>query len=144
MPSTISVGTAGAVNAKLGGVPHIHYFDFYSRGRGQVIRLLCEDAGIAYTDTRYTFDEFPNHKDSRLGEMNPLKAVPVIELNGKILTQSYAILRSWARQLGAYDGTTEEEKYSVDLICDLGADCMFNPPFSLLVVTYRGEADFCC
>jgi glutathione S-transferase len=97
MPTTTSVSTAGPANQKLGGVPHIHYFDFFSRGRGQVIRLLYEDARIAYTNTRYTFEEFPSYKDSKLGEMNPLKAVPVIELNGKILTQSYTILRSWAR-----------------------------------------------
>lgn len=125
MPSTTNVGTESTANKKLGGIPHIHYFDFFSRGRGQVIRLLCEDAGIAYTDTRYTFDEFPSHKDSKLGEMNPLKAVPVIELNGKILTQSYAILRSWSRQLGEYDGVTEEERYFVDLVNDLGVDCEF-------------------
>lgn len=123
MPTTTTVGTPGATNQKLGGTPHIHYFDFFSRGRGQVIRLLCEDAGIAYTDTRYTFDEFPNHKDGKLGEMNPLKTVPVVELNGKILTQSYAILRSWSRQLGEYDGKTEEERYFVDAVADLGADC---------------------
>ncbi|TID21294.1 glutathione s-transferase [Venturia nashicola] len=122
MPTTTTVGTSSAANQKLGGTPHIHYFDFFSRGRGQVIRLLCEDAGIAYIDTRYTFDEFPSQKDGKLGDMNPLKAVPVVELNGKILTQSYAILRSWSRQLGEYDGKTEEEKYFVDAVGDLGAD----------------------
>ncbi|QDS74339.1 hypothetical protein FKW77_004547 [Venturia effusa] len=122
MPTTTNVGNSGAANQKLGGIPHIHYFDFFSRGRGQVIRLLCEDAGIAYTDTRYTFEEFPQQKDGALGDMNPLKAVPVIELNGKILTQSYAVLRSWSRQLGAYDGESEEERYFVDAVCDLGVD----------------------
>ena len=47
----------------------------------------------------------------------------VIELNGQILTQSYAILRHFARQLGAYDGKTEEEKYFADRICDIVIDC---------------------
>lgn len=43
--------------------------------------------------------------------------------NGKILTQSYAILRHWGRQLGAYDGKTEDEKYWADAICDIVTDC---------------------
>lgn len=122
MPTTINVGTPGPANKKIGGVPHVHYFDFFSRGRGQVLRLLFEDAGIAYTDTRYTFSEFPSHKTQALGSMNPLKAVPVVELNGKILVQSYPTLRFLARTLGAYDGTTSEEMYVVDQICDLGID----------------------
>lgn len=41
----------------------------------------------------------------------------------KILTQSYAILRHWGRQLGAYDGETEDEKYWADAICDIVIDC---------------------
>jgi len=44
----------------------------------------------------------------------------MVELNGKILTQSYAILRSWSRQLGAYDeGENEEKRYWVDAVCDI-------------------------
>jgi len=31
--------------------------------------------------------------------------------------------RRFARQLGAYDGESEEEKYWVDAMCDLAADC---------------------
>ena len=50
MPTTKRYGTAGAANEAIGGVPTLHYFDFQSRGRGQVIRLLWEDAGIAYED----------------------------------------------------------------------------------------------
>lgn len=142
MPTTTTVGTSSAANQKLGGIPHIHYFDFFSRGRGQVIRLLCEDAGIAYADTRYTFDEFPSHKDGKLGDMNPLKAVPVVELNGKILTQSYAILRSWSRQLGEYDGKTEEERYFVDAVGDLGADCKSS--FSVLGLVVPGSLSLMC
>ena len=47
----------------------------------------------------------------------------LVEINGKILTQSYAIVRHFARQLGAYDGKTEDEKYWVDAMCDLASDC---------------------
>jgi glutathione S-transferase len=85
-----------------------------------------QDAGIAYTDTRYSFDEYPQYKSSTIAELNPTATIPVIELNGRILTQSYAILRHMSRLLGGtYDGTTEEEKYFTDLICDIVVDCTF-------------------
>ncbi|KAK0111285.1 hypothetical protein ONS95_001656 [Cadophora gregata] len=49
--------------------------------------------------------------------MNPTGNIPIVEMpGGKILTQSYAILRHWARQLGGYDGNSEDEKYWVDAI----------------------------
>ncbi|EON67430.1 hypothetical protein W97_06683 [Coniosporium apollinis CBS 100218] len=121
MPSTKKVGTPGPANDKIGGVPTLHYFDFFSKGRGQVMRLFWEDAEIAYEDIRYTFSEFPQHK-SKISDMNPTASVPVIELNGRILTQSYAVLRRMARQLGAYDGETEEEKYWADAMCDVAID----------------------
>ena len=46
----------------------------------------------------------------------------MVELNGKILTQSYAIVRHLARVLGKYDGSTEEEKFWADRICDAVID----------------------
>lgn len=125
MPSTSQIGSPGPANDRIGGVPTIHYFDFFSRGRGQVVRLLFEDAGIAYVDVRYSFEEFPKVKqDKFINGLNPTGNVPVVELNGKTLTQSYAILRHFARVLGAYDGKTEEEKFWVDRVCDIAIDCI--------------------
>ena len=57
--------------------------------------------------------------------MNPLGSLPIVVLNGQNLTQSYAILRHFARRLGEYEGETEEEKYWADVICDAVIDCMF-------------------
>ncbi|KAH7381775.1 glutathione S-transferase [Cadophora sp. MPI-SDFR-AT-0126] len=124
MPHTLTYGTESAANKAIGGVPTIHYFDFQSRGRGQAVRLMLIDAGAAYKDNRYTFDEWPEHKRSgAVAEMNPTGNIPIIEMpDGKILTQSYAILRHWARLMGGYDGKTEEEKYWVDAICDIVID----------------------
>lgn len=85
---------------------------------------MFEDAGIAYTDIRYTFEELPEYKKSIIAEKNPTTTVPIVEINGKILTQSYAILRHFARLLGKYDGETEEEKYWADAMCDIAVDCM--------------------
>lgn len=123
MPTTHTVGTPSAVNDKLGGIPTLHYLDFSSRGRGQVLRLFFEDAQISYEDVRYSFEEFPSAKKSLIGDLNPTGSVPVVELNGKILTQSYPILRHFARILGEYDGKTEEERYHVDVVCDIAIDC---------------------
>lgn len=74
---------------------------------------------------RYTFAEWPEHKRSgKVAEMNPTTNIPIVEMpNGKILTQSYAILRHWGRLLGKYDGSSEEEKYWADAICDIVVDC---------------------
>ncbi|KAL8757050.1 MAG: hypothetical protein Q9199_002491 [Rusavskia elegans] len=134
MPSTKQHGTASPANEAIGGIPTIHYLDFASRGRGQVVRLMWEDAGIAYTDIRYSFEEYPEHKKTTIAEKNPTTTIPIVEINGKILTQSYAILRHFARQLGKYDGETEEEKYWADAMCDIAVDwrtqfvsAFFNP-----------------
>jgi glutathione S-transferase len=142
MPTSTLCGTSSPNNDKIGGIPTIHYLDFKSRGRGQVVRLLFEvcylpppfvhlpyshtrtqDAGIAYTDIRYNSDEYPHYKQTKIAELNPAATIPVIELNGRILTQSYAILRHMSRLLGGvYDGETEEEVYFTDLICDMIVD----------------------
>ena len=127
MPTTKKFGNPGEANKAVGEIPVMHYFDFASRGRGQVVRLMWEDAGIAYEDVRYTFEEYPEYKKSKIQQMNPNATIPVIELNGKILTQSYAILRHFARQLGKYDGQTEDEKYWADAMCDIAIDCTYDP-----------------
>jgi len=62
----------------------------------------------------------------------------VIELDGKILTQSYAILRHFARLLGQYEGTTEDEMYWADAMCDIAIDCTLQTP-SLLCGLVRWE-----
>ena len=128
MPTTQRALRPSAGNETLGGVPEILYFDFQSRGRGQAVRLLLEDALIAYDDTRYTFEEFPEWKETGLVKLNPVKTMPVVKLNGKSLTQSYAILRYFAKILEAYDGKTPEEQYWVDALCDIVSDCKVQPP----------------
>lgn len=63
-----------------------------------------------------------------MAQANPTTNIPFIELNGKMLTQTYAIMRHWGRQLGAYDGKTEDEKYFVDMITDIVIDCELSYP----------------
>ena len=112
MPSIRTYGTPSEANEAIEGVPTIHYFDFKSRGRAQVVRLMWEvsrfpqvlqllgspeieqasvsvqDAGIAYKDVRYSFEEFPSFKEGWLQEMNPLGTIPVVEVGDRLLTQS--------------------------------------------------------
>lgn len=55
--------------------------------------------------------------------MNLTGNVPVVDLNGQIMTQSYAILRRFSRILGnQYDGDTEEEMFWVARMCDITID----------------------
>ncbi|EKD21563.1 uncharacterized protein L3040_006058 [Drepanopeziza brunnea f. sp. 'multigermtubi'] len=155
MPRTLTYGTESAANKAIGGVPTIHYVDFKFRGRGQVFRLfpivrvsnqiLCrgkptevKDAGAAYEDIRYNFEKLPEHKRA-FAEMNPTRGISIIEMpKGKILTQSYAILRHWARKMGGYDGKTEDEKYWVDAITDIVIDCPSPIPIRGSELSRRG------
>jgi prostaglandin-H2 D-isomerase / glutathione transferase len=126
MPSEQQIGTPSAANDQLGGIPRVHYFDNLSRGRGQVIRLFLIDAGAAFVDLRYTYDEF--YRDFQpswmaKGGLNPTGKMPVIQLNSKVYTQTYPTFRYWSRLLGnAYDGDTLEETYQVDRLNDIGVD----------------------
>ena len=61
-----------------------------------------------------------------MAKINPVLSVPVVELSGRNLCQSYAVMRLWARQLSQYDGATDYEKYWVDAMCDIGTDCEFS------------------
>ncbi|KAI0153718.1 glutathione S-transferase [Pestalotiopsis sp. NC0098] len=122
MPTTTRVGTESAANKAIGGIPTVHYFDFMSRGRGQTVRLLWDDAGVAYNNTVYSMEEYPQFKEDLIKKLNPTGNIPVVELNGQVLVQSYAILRHFARLLGVYDGKTLEDKYFVDVITDIVTD----------------------
>ncbi|KAL8283289.1 hypothetical protein RQP46_005699 [Phenoliferia psychrophenolica] len=144
MPKITDIGTAGAANAAIGGVPTLYYFDFASKGRGEVLRLFFEDSGIAFKDHRWSspfykdkimkvynrrpsdlrsFEERNKEMDdAKRANVNPVGSLPYLDLNGKILTQSYPLLRYLSGKLGKYDGKTAEEKYFVDIICDLVID----------------------
>ncbi|KAG9118774.1 hypothetical protein FRC07_006540 [Ceratobasidium sp. 392] len=123
MSRVTEIGTPSENNKTIGGVPTVYYFDYQSRGRGEVIRLFLEDAGIAFKDHRFAFDDYNAQvKSGEITKLNPLKSLPVIEINGAKYAQSYALLRLWARQLGKYDGKTDLERYYVDAITDIASD----------------------
>ncbi|KAK6024788.1 glutathione S-transferase protein [Ostertagia ostertagi] len=92
----------------------VHYklIYFNGRGAGEIIRQLFVIAGQDFEDKRLTIEEWPKYKS----EM-PFNQVPVLEVDGKQLPQSFAIVRYLARQFG-YAGKTPWEEAIVDMIGD--------------------------
>ena len=63
------------------------YFDFHG-GRGEPARLALAIGGIEFEDVRIPIGDWPRHK----GAM-PFGALPVLEVDGRIVTQSNGINR---------------------------------------------------
>ena len=91
------------------------YFDIPG-GRGEPLRMAMHAAGIDYTDERWTFPEF-GEKRSELR----FRAVPVLEIDGKVVTQSNAIGRYLGKQAGLYPDDPVQALYC-DEVCDAVED----------------------
>jgi len=76
---------------------------FKARARGELIRLLLTAAGQKFEDVTITFEEWPKLKPSM-----PLKVLPVLEVDGKQLSQSLAISRYLAREFKLNGGSNWE------------------------------------
>lgn len=66
--------------------PKFYYFDM--DGRGSMIRLLLKQAKVPFEDVRIKFADWPKMKDTF-----PLKQLPVLEIDGRQLVQSDAIMQ---------------------------------------------------
>ncbi|KAI8058334.1 hypothetical protein BDF22DRAFT_665142 [Syncephalis plumigaleata] len=53
---------------------------------------------------------------------NPYGGAPTLEIDGQWYAQTVPILRMLSRQIGAYDGRTDHEKYVVDAVADIAID----------------------
>ena len=63
--------------------------------------MLFEELGLEYEDVRYTEAEWPAVKEEMLSSGASLFGqLPVVVVNGKTLTQSFAIFRYFARIFG--------------------------------------------
>jgi len=72
---------------------NIRFYYLNTRGRGEGIRKLLHYKGIKFEDIRISKEEWPKKKDSfKYGK------VPALEIDGKFLYQSKAILRYLARK----------------------------------------------
>ncbi|KAK6024243.1 glutathione S-transferase protein [Ostertagia ostertagi] len=96
----------------------VHYKLTYFDGRGlaEIIRQILVVGGSDFEDVRYSFEEFPKHKEEL-----PFGQVPVLEVDGKQLAQSHAIARYLARSFGLA-GKSAWEEAIVDSIADLCKD----------------------
>ncbi|PIO71455.1 glutathione S-transferase protein, partial [Teladorsagia circumcincta] len=72
--------------------------------------------GCDFEDVRYSFEEFPKHKEEL-----PFGQVPVLEFDGKQLAQSHTIARYLARKFGLA-GKSAWEEAIVDSIADAYKD----------------------
>lgn len=76
--------------------PKLTYFDFPG-GRGEDCRIALFAAGVDFEDDRVKGADWPGRKTSL-----PFQAVPTLELDGKVLSQSNAILTYVGRAYGLH------------------------------------------
>ncbi|KAG3110488.1 hypothetical protein PI125_g9982 [Phytophthora idaei] len=93
------------------------YFNF--GGRARPIRLAFYVGGVPFEDNRVSNEEFGALRGSL-----PLGQVPVLEVDGQVLTQTYAILRYAGRLGGLYPTSSAFAALKVDemlhVLCEMG------------------------
>jgi len=78
----------------------ITYFDF-DGGRGEPARLALYMGGIAFDDRRIAGKDWPAHRDQM-----PFQAMPTLEVDGMLFTQSNSINRYVGKLAGLYPSDT--------------------------------------
>ncbi|MCB2019357.1 MAG: glutathione S-transferase family protein [Rhizobacter sp.] len=93
-------------------MPHykLTYFDF-DGGRAEPIRIAFHAGGIAFEDHRLSFPEFGALRDKLR-----FKAVPVLEIDGSIVTQSNAMCRHVGRLSGLYPEDAMQALYCDEVL----------------------------
>ncbi|KAL5019340.1 hypothetical protein ScPMuIL_005062 [Solemya velum] len=86
------------------------YFD--GKGRAEVIRMAFAAGVVKYEDVRVRIQDWPTVKPTM-----PLGVMPVLEVDGKIVSQTLAILRYVGRECGLY-GRTSWEGAEIDCLLD--------------------------
>jgi prostaglandin-H2 D-isomerase / glutathione transferase len=72
------------------------YFDF-DGGRGEPARLALHLGGIAFEDRRIAFKDWAAQRDA-----TPFQALPVLEVDGRVVAQSNSINRYVGKLAGLY------------------------------------------
>ncbi|XP_046392661.1 glutathione S-transferase-like [Ischnura elegans] len=88
------------------------YFDL--RGRGEAIRFILHHAGVAFEDNRFPKEQWPAIKPT-----TPFGKVPVLEEDGKPITQSLSI----ERYLGRKFKLIGKDEWDA-LQCDIAAETL--------------------
>jgi len=100
----------------------VHYKITYfnARGRAEVARQILAYADVKFEDNRITREQWGALKPTM-----PFGQVPILEVDGKILSQSQAINRYLARQFGLA-GSNDWEAAKIDELNDGLVDVMGN------------------
>ena len=88
----------------------VTYFDF-DGGRGEPVRIALHAAGITFEDVRWSFPEFGKNRGSLR-----FNAVPTLEIDGKVITQSNAISRYIGKMAGIYPEDPLQALYCDEVI----------------------------
>jgi len=88
----------------------LYYFNL--RAMAETTRFLFAYGGIAYEDIRVTWEEWPKIKPT-----TPMGQLPVVEVDGYRVHQSFAINRFLAKRIGLA-GANEWESLQVDSVVD--------------------------
>lgn len=105
------------------------YFDFHG-GRGEPARLALHIGGVEFEDQRVVFADWPAIKSQM-----PYQAVPVLEVDGKLLAQSNSINRFVGKLAGLYPGDPWQAG-----LCDEIMDAVEDST-QLLVATFSIESE---
>lgn len=105
------------------------YFDFHG-GRGEPARLALHIGGVEFEDQRVVFADWPAVKPQM-----PYQALPVLEVDGKLLAQSNSINRFFGKLAGLYPGDPWQAG-----LCDEIMDAVEDST-QLLVATFSIESE---
>ncbi|BFZ09089.1 hypothetical protein BsWGS_12128 [Bradybaena similaris] len=92
------------------------YFD--GRGRAEVSRYILAAARQKYEDIRLSREEWVEKKPQ-----TPFGQLPILEIDGKVYTESIAIATYLAREFGFY-GKTSLDGLKIDQVVQLGMDLL--------------------
>ena len=103
--------------------PTLTYFDLY--GRGEAIRMALVHSKTDFEDNRVSGESFAAFKASGKCLNGQL---PVLEVDGRCLNQSEAIIRFVGSQTGAYDTSDPFAMWAADAVINTCSDLEKNSP----------------
>ncbi|CAI2353625.1 unnamed protein product [Caenorhabditis sp. 36 PRJEB53466] len=115
----------------------LHYFN--ARGYAEATRIMFHMAGVEFEDVRIELEDWIK-PDSTLKEQQPFGQMPVLEVDGEKIPQSFAIARFIGKELG-FAGKTHIEQAWVDAFGDLYKDFLNEmKPWAMIAFGYPGQS----
>eukprot|EP00955_Chlamydomonas_euryale_P105705 365660-Chlamydomonas_euryale.AAC.9 len=96
--------------------------------RGEVVRMLFNYGGIEFTEQQFSFEEWGKEWKAKMTEA-AFGQVPVLEVDGKMLSQSGAMERYIAKKVGVYpadDWEAAKVEEAVGLVQDMFNTMLFS------------------